>query len=185
MESRCTTLSLLALAWVGFTLSACPGDDATGEGTDATSSGATTTASSTSSGGPTSDTATSVATGSMDSTGPGTTTTATSPTSTGDSGSTTNTGETEGVECSGLGPRECDANAACMPIAGAPILMPDGGACLGPREFIECQPATGCGDAITFACPGLDAPQYQFNDTCTPTGWIDCGPPPKGKIPPC
>lgn len=93
--------------------------------------------------------------------------------------------DTDALECYGLDEPACLATPKCMAIGGMPILMPDGGACLGPREFLACQLATGCGDAITYACAGLDAPLYQFLDTCVPEGWIDCGTPPPVELLPC
>lgn len=180
MNQPCITL--LALTLTALAVLGC-GDDGTGDSTEGMGSTGSTTAGSASSTGPTSESTTSVATSSMDSTGPATSST-TSPTSTDDSTSATSV-DTDALECFGLDARSCMANPQCMPIVGTPILMPDGGACLGPREFLDCQLATGCGDAITYACAGLDAPLYQFLDTCIPEGWIDCGPPPAGEIPPC
>ncbi|MCA9655961.1 MAG: hypothetical protein H6712_15180 [Myxococcales bacterium] len=52
-------------------------------------------------------------------------------------------------------------------------------------EHIECQPATGCDDALTYACAGDDAPMYELPDSCIPTAWLDCGPPPPIEILPC
>ncbi|MEX1363404.1 MAG: hypothetical protein AB1Z98_09780 [Nannocystaceae bacterium] len=98
-------------------------------------------------------------------------------------GSTTET-ETGGSVCDGLDAEQCLANMECMPISGRPIVDEGAGACLAEREYIECQPATGCGDAITYACEGDDAPLYEFPDTCTPVGWVDCGEPPP-DLEPC
>lgn len=100
-------------------------------------------------------------------------------------GMTSTTGDTEGSVCEGLGRDQCMATDGCMAIAGSPIMMMDGGACLGPVEYIECQMAIGCGDAITYACAGDDAPLYEFPDTCTPASWIDCGKPPGVVLEPC
>ncbi len=179
MELHRSTLFLFSCT---LAFAACTGDDGGGETTEAMGSSGATTSGVTSSTGPTSETATSVVTGSMDATGPAETS---AETTAADTGSTTNAVDTDSLGCYGLGPRECMADALCMPIVGAPIVDSDGGRCLGEREFIECQPAAACGEAITFACPGLDGPQYQFGDTCTPEGWVDCGPPPDGDVPPC
>jgi hypothetical protein len=73
--------------------------------------------------------------------------------------------------------------AECMPIGGRPIEMPGDGACLGAREFIECQDAAGCLEVITYACAGDDATIYEFGDSCVPEGWIDCPPPPIELLP--
>lgn len=166
---------MLALALTG-----CGDDGSTDESTVGMGSSGTTTAGSVSSGDSTSDSATSVASGSMDSTGPS----ATSSTSMGDTTWATGV-DTDALECYGLDEAACLANPQCMAIVGTPILFPDGGACLGPREFLECRLATGCGDAITYACAGLDAPLYQFLDTCIPESWIDCGAPPPVELLPC
>jgi hypothetical protein len=179
MKSPCILFPALALG-LALVLTGCGDDGSTGDSTAGMGSTGTTTMSSGSSDGSTGETATSAVTGSMDSTGPGTTSAATTGDMTSDTGV-----DTDSLECFGLDARACMANGLCMPIVGAPILMPDGGACLGPREFLECQPAIGCGDAITYACAGLDAPQYQFLDTCIPEAWIDCGEPPAGELPPC
>ncbi|MEM7151997.1 MAG: hypothetical protein AAF799_04100 [Myxococcota bacterium] len=87
-------------------------------------------------------------------------------------------GDTEGVACAELDAMACMDATECMPIAGRPIMVPDTGACLGEPEFIECQLATGCGDAITYACEGPETTIYEFLDTCIPMGWENC------KIPP-
>lgn len=182
MTSLGINLPGLGLGLAVVLLAGCGDDGSPGESTMGMGSTGATTTSAGSSVGSTNESATSVATGSMDSTGPGTGTT--SPTTMGDTTPDTSF-DTDSLECYGRDARGCMANGLCMPIVGAPILMPDGGVCLGPREFIECQPAIGCGDAITYACAGLDAPQYQFLDTCIPDAWIDCGPPPVGELPPC
>lgn len=91
---------------------------------------------------------------------------------------------TAGGACVGLDEAECNADAGCMPINGAPIEMTGNGGCLQPLEFIECQVAIGCGDAITYACEGDDAPPFEFLDTCIPDGWFEC-PAPGGPLPPC
>ncbi len=93
--------------------------------------------------------------------------------------------DTDSAACADLGMRACMASEQCMTIGGAEIQMTNNGACLGEREFLDCQPLTGCGDAITYACEGPDAPMYQFIDTCIPDGWVECGPPPPVDLLPC
>lgn len=97
---------------------------------------------------------------------------------------TSTSGETAGAQCDGLDRKECTTTEGCMPIAGTPILMMGDGVCLGGPEFIECQPTTGCGGAITYACAGDDAMNYEFMNTCIPLGWVSCGNPP-GPLRPC
>lgn len=181
---RSTFLVLHALALTCLASTGC-GDDGSAEdstvGMSATDS--TTASSSTSATGSTGDSATSVASGTMGSTGPDTTAT-TAPTSMGDTTWATGV-DTDALECFGLDEDACSSNPQCMAIVGTPILFPDGGACLGPSEFLDCRLATGCGDAITYACAGLDAPLYQFLDTCIPEGWSDCGAPPPVELLPC
>lgn len=100
-------------------------------------------------------------------------------------GDSTSEGETESVVCADLGMEACMTTEGCMGIGGRELRMTDTGACWGPREFVECQMAMGCGDAITYACPPDDKTLWEFSDTCTPEGWVACGPPPPIEIPPC
>jgi len=109
----------------------------------------------------------------------------TSTTASGETESATTEAETDGTECLGLDRAMCLENPLCMAIAGAEIMTMGEGACLGEREFIDCQPATGCAEVITYACEGDDAPLYEFPNSCIPLGWSECGPPPPIDLPSC
>jgi hypothetical protein len=155
--------------FVGFALTAfatgCPADDETGDSTpmpDDDDGGATTTT--------TGDASTGDA-------GSGSTTPATS-------GGSDGSGTAAGT-CDGLDAEACMAATGCMPIGASPILNMPEGACLGMREFLECQPEMACGEAITYACGGEGMPLYEFGSTCIPDGWGDCGPPPPIDLMPC
>jgi hypothetical protein len=184
----CSTRSIRLLHVLGLLVTPACSDDGGAEETTAgmTSSGTTGSTSTTITGEATTGEATTSSTAGMDSSGPGPTTSETSPTTTGETeGTTTAVGETDGTECFTLDEAECMANPLCMAISGSPILMPAGGACLGPREFLECQPQAGCGDAITYACEAEGSTLYEFLSTCIPTGWAECGPPPPFELMPC
>ncbi len=192
--------SVVFWAWMGtagLLLTGCPGDDGNGD-EGAASSGSTSMASTSATDNPTggsNNTMTASGEGSGGSTMGSADATATQGSesatqgseSESASGDTTTAGETEGGVCDGLGAMECMSTEGCMPIVGSPIDASGVGGtpCLDEREFIECQPAIGCGDAITYACEGDDAQMYQFLDTCIPVGWVECGPRPPGELPPC
>lgn len=180
------SLLIVCIAALGLTAPAC-GDDGGTTDTNADTGTATSASSTTASTVSDTDPEPTTSVGTMGATSAGTssmeTTTDTTAGATEDSTGTA--GETEGSVCAGLEADACEANMDCMTIAGRPILMMGDGACLGPREFIECQPATGCGDAITYACRGDDGPMWEFLDTCIPTTWFECGPPPPIDLMPC
>lgn len=182
------TLSVLLLA-LGLGLAGC-GDDGSGESSTNADTSATSAADSDTSAGTAADSsATSAgtsesATGGSDGATEGVTSVGETEgaTSAGETEGATSAGETEGSVCDGLDQMACLANEECMPISGQPIETGGTEPCLGPREFLECQPMMGCGDAITYACDG-EPPIYEFSDTCIPGGWKNCEPPPVELLP--
>jgi hypothetical protein len=96
--------------------------------------------------------------------------------------STTEPVDTEGTTgepgaCEGLGPQQCMANEACMPIGGGKLNLEK--MCVGKPMFLACVPAAGCGDALTYACaPDADPPEpFLFPSTCLPPDWQECDAP--------
>ncbi len=180
----------LRLAWLTaatFAFGAC-GDDGSSEGSGDGSAASTSTtspgtdtgpATSASSTDPDPTIASASASGDTTSTGGGSTST-TSGVDSSSGGS-----ESGAVDCSVLDETACMDEPACMPIAGQPIVSGAEGSCLDAREFLECQPMMACGEALTYACAGDDAPLYQFPTTCIPSTFMDCGPPPPVDLPPC
>lgn len=177
-----------ALTWlVAATLAlvACGDDGASeGGGDDAAASTSTTSpgtdSAATTSGGSTAPDPTVASASASGDTTSGTTTATTSGADSSSGGS-----DTGAVVCEGLDADACMAEMVCMSIGGRPIVIDRDGACLGPREFIECQPAIGCDDVLSYACEGDDAPMYQFPDACLPATWVDCGMAPPGELMPC
>ncbi len=98
-------------------------------------------------------------------------------------GATSEASTSEGVTCEGLDREACNDNEMCMPIGGRPIVMMGDGVCIGEPEYLECQDAIGCGDAITYGCENKEATIYEFIDTCIPEGWMECPPPPIDLMP--
>ena len=179
------------LRWAWLTaatvaLGAC-GDDGSSEGggddsaaSTSTTSPATDTGPATSAGttDPDPTLASASASGDTTSTGGG----MTSTTSGADSSGGTETGT---VDCASLDETACMDEPACMAIGGQPIVSGAEGSCLDPSEYFECQPVMACGEALTYACQGDDAPLYQFPTTCIPSTFMDCGPPPPVDLRPC
>lgn len=185
---RSSTVLLLASSLVGLTMTGC-GDDSGTTGTTSADSGSTTavadsgadTVQETESGSTPATSDTGATEGDTEATTAATTDATTAGETDGETEGETDAeteGDTEGVACAGLDAMACMDAAECMPIAGRPIMVPDTGACLGEPEFIECQPAMGCGDAISYACEGPKTTIYEFLDTCIPMGWDFCEIPP-------
>lgn len=80
-------------------------------------------------------------------------------------------------ECAGLNGMACMANEACMPIGGGKLNLAK--MCVGKPTFLSCEPAAGCGDALTYGCdPAVEPPEpFLFPSTCLPAGWAVCDAP--------
>ncbi len=168
-------------ALLALLASACGTPDGGDDGNDGSSSNGSTTAVSTTS----EDASASASSTTSASASAGSTAGTSSATDATDSADGTTSDDTGSPACDALGERACMANDQCMSITGAEILMSSGGVCIEEPEFVECQPLVDCGAAVTYACPGDDAPMWEFPSTCIPTLWFECGPPPPGEIPPC
>lgn len=79
--------------------------------------------------------------------------------------------------CGALNAMECMATPTCLAVLGGKVNTAK--MCSQKPMFLGCIDATGCGDAITYACdPAIDPPQpYEFKDTCIPDGWEVCDAP--------
>lgn len=136
----------------------------------------------TESGDPTSESATTEpATTEPATTGPVDTTSTTEPVDT--TGSTTAPVDTEGttagttgapVDCAMLGPKQCMADEACMPLGGGKLNLEK--MCVQKQMFLGCVEAGACGDALTYGCDSMvDPPEpFLFPSTCLPDGWEVC-----------
>jgi len=144
-----STTFLPALTLASFTTIGCGDDGGTSGTSEGMGSSGTSSASSDTSVDSTA-TSTSNATGSADSSAGGATMSETSTTASGETESATTEAETDGTECLGLDRAMCLENPLCMAIAGAEIMNPGTGPCLGEREFIDCQPSAGCAEVITY-----------------------------------